>query len=90
MFIHGGLLHLAGNLMFLWVFGSNIEAWLGHVKYLVFYLLAGVGATLTHWLFDSSSAVPLIGASGAMAGVMGAYLMQYPRNRINSIIIFFL
>ncbi len=89
MFIHGGLLHLAGNLMFLWVFGSNIEAWLGHVKYLVFYLVAGVGATLTHWLFDSSSSVPLVGASGAIAGVMGAYLMQYPRNRINSIIIFF-
>ncbi len=89
MFIHGGLLHLAGNLMFLWVFGRNIEARLGHVKYLAFYLVAGVGATLTHWLFDSSSAVPLVGASGAIAGVMGAYLMLYPRNRINSIIIFF-
>ena len=89
MFIHGGFLHLAGNLMFLWVFGSNIEARLGHVMYLLFYLVTGVAATLTHWLVDPLSVVPLVGASGAIAGVMGAYLMLYPRNRINSIIIFF-
>ena len=89
MFIHGGLLHLAGNLMFLWVFGSNIEARLGHVKYLLFYLGAGVAATLTHWLTEPASVTPLVGASGAIAGVMGAYLMLYPRNRINSLIIFF-
>lgn len=89
MFIHGGLLHLAGNLMFLWVFGSNIEARLGHVKYLLFYLAAGVAATLAHWLIDPVSPVPLVGASGAIAGVMGAYSLLYPRNRINTIIIFF-
>ena len=90
MFIHGGFLHLAGNMMFLWVFGSNIEARLGHVKYLLFYLTTGVIATLSHWLVESSSSVPLVGASGAIAGVMGAYLMLYPRNRINSLIIFYL
>ncbi len=90
MFIHGGLLHLAGNLMFLWVFGSNIEGRLGHVKYLLFYLLTGAAAALTHWFFDSASQVPLVGASGAIAGVMGAYLLLYPRNRINTVIIFFL
>ena len=89
MFIHGGLLHLAGNMMFLWVFGSNIEARLGHVMYLVFYLVTGVAATLSHWVIDPSSVTPLVGASGAIAGVMGAYLLLYPRNRINSIIIFF-
>ena len=89
MFIHGGLLHLAGNLMFLWVFGSNIEGRLGHVKYLLFYLATGLAATLTHWIIEPSSPVPLVGASGAIAGVMGAYLLLYPRNRINTIILFF-
>ena len=89
MFIHGGFLHLAGNMMFLWVFGSNIEARLGHVKYLIFYLATGAAATLSHWLVEPASTVPLVGASGAIAGVMGAYLMLYPRNRINSLIIFY-
>ena len=89
MFIHGGFLHLAGNMMFLWVFGGNIEARLGHFKYLLFYLVCGVAATLAHWLVDQASPIPLVGASGAIAGVMGAYVMLYPRNRINSIIIFF-
>ena len=89
MFIHGGLLHLAGNLMFLWVFGNRIEERLGHWLYAGFYLAAGVGATLTHWIIDLSSPIPLVGASGAIAGVMGAYLLFYPRNRINSIILFF-
>ena len=89
MFIHGGLLHLAGNLMFLWVFGSNIEGRLGHIKYLLFYLATGLAATLTHWIIEPSSPVPLVGASGAIAGVMGAYLLLYPRNRINTIILFF-
>lgn len=89
MFIHGGLLHLAGNLTFLWVFGGNIEGRLGHVKYLLFYLATGVAAALTHWLIQPASPVPLVGASGAIAGVMGAYLLFYPRNRINTVIIFF-
>ena len=89
MFIHGGFLHLASNMMFLWVFGGNIEARLGHFKYLLFYLVTGTAATLSHWAVESSSPIPLVGASGAIAGVMGAYLMLYPRNRINSLIIFY-
>ena len=90
MFIHGGFLHLAGNLIFLWVFGSNIEARIGHVKYLAFYLVTGVLAALTQWVVEPTSPVPMVGASGAIAGLMGAYLMFYPRNRINSLIVFYL
>lgn len=90
MFIHGGLLHLAGNMMFLWVFGGNLEARLGHVWYLLFYLVTGVVAALCHWVVEPVSTTPLVGASGAIAGVMGAYLMLYPRNRINSLVIFYL
>ena len=89
MFIHGGFLHLAGNLMFLWVFGRSIEERMGHILYLLFYLATGVVAALTHWLIDQNSTVPMVGASGAIAGVMGAYLLLYPRNRINTLIIFF-
>jgi membrane associated rhomboid family serine protease len=90
MFIHGGFMHLAGNMGFLWVFGDNIEDRLGHVKYLMFYLLAGVLATLSQWAINTDSRVPLIGASGAISGVLGAYLMFYPNNRIKALIIFFL
>ena len=89
MFIHGGLLHLAGNMMFLWVFGANLEARLGYVWYVLFYFVTGVLAALCHWVVESGSPVPLVGASGAIAGVMGAYLMLYPRNRINSLVIFY-
>ncbi|MDA0263079.1 MAG: rhomboid family intramembrane serine protease [Chloroflexi bacterium] len=90
MFIHGGVMHLAGNMMFLWVFGDNLEDRLGHVKYLLFYLLVGVAATLSQWAIDTGSQVPLIGASGAISGVLGAYLMIYPFNRIKALIIFYL
>ena len=89
MFIHGGALHFAANMMFLWVFGDNVEDWLGHIKYLIFYLLAGVAATLSQWAIDPSSQTPLIGASGAISGVMGAYILLYPFNRINALIIFY-
>ena len=89
MFIHGGALHFAGNMMFLWVFGDNVEDWLGHIKYLVFYLVAGVAATLSQWVIDPNSQAPLIGASGAISGVMGAYMLLYPFNRINALIIFY-
>ena len=75
MFIHGGFMHLAGNMMFLWVFGDNIEGRLGHMKYLVFYLITGIAATLSQWLIDMNSQSPLIGASGAVSGVLGAYLV---------------
>lgn len=89
MFIHGGALHFAGNMMFLWVFGDNVEDWLGHIKYLIFYLLAGVAAALSQWAIDPNSQAPLIGASGAISGVLGAYMLLYPTNRINALIIFF-
>jgi membrane associated rhomboid family serine protease len=87
MFLHGGLLHLGGNMLFLWVFGNNIEDRRGRVTYLVFYLLAGVVATFAHVLVDPQSTIPMVGASGAIAGVMGAYLVLYPRVRIRSLLI---
>ena len=90
MFIHGGLMHFVGNMLFLWVFGDNIEDTFGHVKYLVFYLVSGVLATLAHYAIDPASQTPLVGASGAISGVMGAYLLLYPRNRIRTLIIYFL
>ena len=89
MFIHGGLLHFAGNMMFLWVFGDNIEDRLGHVKYLLFYLLAGVAAALSQLGVDPHSQAPMVGASGAISGVMGAYLLLYPYNRIKALVVFF-
>lgn len=87
MFLHGGLLHLGGNMLFLWVFGNNIEDHLGKVKYVVFYLIAGAVATAAHVLPDPGSDIPLIGASGAVAGVMGAYLVWFPWARIKTIAI---
>ena len=81
-FLHGGLMHIAFNMLFLWTFGNNIEDSLGHVKFLLFYLLCGVLAGLTHWFFDMQSVVPTVGASGAIAGVMGAYILKYPKAKI--------
>jgi membrane associated rhomboid family serine protease len=82
MFFHGDILHLAGNMLFLWVFGDNVEDAMGHVKYLIFYLACGVFAGLTHaWMVPDSDS-PLIGASGAVAGVIAAYLMLHPRVRV--------
>ena len=82
MFVHGGWMHVLGNMWFLWIFGDNIEDILGHGKYLVFYLLCGVAAALAQVLIDPFSRVPMVGASGAIAGVMGAYLIKFPRSRI--------
>jgi membrane associated rhomboid family serine protease len=82
IFMHGGLMHLAGNMLFLWIFGDNIEDDLGHVKYLCFYLLTGVIASLCHVFMDTSSMIPCLGASGAIAAVMGAYLVQHPGRKI--------
>jgi membrane associated rhomboid family serine protease len=90
MFLHGSLLHLAGNMLFLWIFGNNVEDRLGPVRYLAFYALAGVVATLVHIAFQPGSTVPLVGASGAIAGVMGAYLVWFPRARILTLVTFFL
>lgn len=86
MFLHGGWMHLIGNMWFLWIFGDNVEDILGHGKYLVFYLLAGVVAALAQVLFSLGSRVPMVGASGAIAGVMGAYLVKFPHSRILTLI----
>ena len=89
MFLHGGFLHIIGNMLFLWVFGDNIEDRLGHVKYLLFYLGAGLAATWTQVAINPDSQIPMVGASGAIAGVLGAYLLTYPFSRINTLIIFY-
>lgn len=86
MFLHGGLWHILGNMWFLWVFGDNIEDRLGHLRYLAFYLLCGVGAGLAHALVDLNSTVPAIGASGAVSGVMGAYLVLFPHSRVVTLV----
>jgi membrane associated rhomboid family serine protease len=85
-FLHGGLMHIGGNMLFLWIFGNNIEEDLGHFKFLFFYLTCGVLAGLTHWFFGMQSGVPTVGASGAIAGVMGAYIIKYPKAKILTLI----
>jgi len=87
-FLHGGFLHLAGNMLFLWIFGDNLEEELGHVGFLLFYLAAGIGANVLHVLSAPDSMVPLVGASGSIAGVMGAYLLIYPRAKVDVLFIF--
>ncbi len=85
-FLHGGFLHLAGNMLFLWIFGNNVEEKLGRFKYLLFYLACGVLASLAQWFFAQDSAIPSLGASGAIAGVMGAYILRFPRVEIVGVI----
>jgi membrane associated rhomboid family serine protease len=82
MFLHGGFMHLFGNMLFLWIYGDNVEHRLGSVAFLFWYLGTGVAATLTHALFDSHSAIPLVGASGAISGVLGFYFVWFPRNKV--------
>jgi membrane associated rhomboid family serine protease len=88
MFLHAGWMHVLGNMWFLWVFGDNIEDTLGHGKYLLFYIACGVAAGVTHVLLNPDSRLPTVGASGAIAGVMGAYLVKFPHNRITTLIFF--
>ena len=88
MFLHGGLMHLVGNMLFLWVFGDNLEDQMGHVPFLIFYLASGIGADLGQLLADPSSPVPVVGASGAIAGVMGGYLLLFPKAKVDILIIF--
>ncbi len=78
-FLHGGFLHIAGNMLFLWIFGNNVEERLGHIKYLIFYITCGILAALSQWIFAQGSTIPSLGASGAIAGVMGAYILRYPQ-----------
>jgi membrane associated rhomboid family serine protease len=87
MFLHGGWFHLIGNMLFLWVFGNNIEDALGHVKFIIFYLLCGVAAAATQTFLSPHAVVPMVGASGAISGVLGAYLLLYPRVRVHTLVI---
>ncbi|HUA19199.1 MAG TPA: rhomboid family intramembrane serine protease [Bryobacteraceae bacterium] len=90
MFIHGGFLHIAGNMWFLWVFGRSVEDLLGHTRYLIFYLVCGVAAAFAHILLNPFSPVPTIGASGAIAGVMGGYLIKFPRAHVVTLVFIFI
>ena len=83
MFMHAGWLHLGGNMLYLWIFGDNVEDRLGHVKFLIFYLLCGVAATFAQMMVDPGSSIPNLGASGAIAGVLGAYILMFPQSRVN-------
>ena len=82
MFMHGGFMHLIGNMLYMWIFADNIEDNLGHTKFLIFYLLAGIGAAMTQVLMDTHSQIPMVGASGAIGGVLGAYLINHPNARV--------
>lgn len=86
MFLHGGWLHLLGNMLFLWVFGGAVEEALGHASYLLFYMTCGIGAAIVHTMFNWGSKVPTIGASGAISGIMGAFIILYPRARVTTLI----
>jgi membrane associated rhomboid family serine protease len=88
MFMHGGLFHIAGNMLYLWIFGNNIEDRLGHTRFLVFYLLSGAVAAYAHALSSPSSEIPMVGASGAVSGILGAYLLLYPTAKVHTLIFF--
>lgn len=86
MFMHGGFSHIFGNMLFLWVFGDNIENRLGHVRYAIFYILCGIGAALGQIMLQTDSVIPMLGASGAISGVLGGYLLLFPRRSVKAII----
>ena len=88
MFLHGGFLHLVGNMLYLWIFGDNIEDRLGHVKFFFFYILSGLAASLIFVLTSPQSQIPMVGASGAIAGVLGAYMITFPKARILTLVFF--
>ena len=89
MFMHSGFLHIAGNMLFLWIFGDNVEDYFGHFPYLLFYLVCGIGSGLTHIIFNYHSSLPALGASGAISGVMGAYIILYPRAQVLTLVFIF-
>ena len=89
MFLHGSIMHLLGNLLFFWIFGNNVEDRLGPVRFIVFYLVGGIVASMTHVMFDRTSPIPVVGASGAIAAVMGAYLVWWPRARVFGLVMGF-
>ena len=82
MFLHGGWMHLGGNMLYLWIFGDNLEKVMGNARFLLFYLVCGIAAAITHIVFSGGSAVPTVGASGAISGILGGYLILFPRNRV--------
>jgi len=88
IFMHGGWMHLAGNMWFLWIFGNNIEDRLGHGLYLVFYLVNGLLATATHWAYDPQSTLPVLGASGAVSAILGAYSVTFPKATISTLVFY--
>jgi membrane associated rhomboid family serine protease len=88
MFLHGGWLHISGNMLYLWIFGNNVEDATGRVRFIVFYLLCGLFAAYAHAFMDRSSLTPMIGASGAISGVLGAYMLLYPRARVVTLVMF--
>ena len=88
MFLHGGFLHIAGNMLYLWIFGNNVEDSMGRIRFIVFYFLCGIAAAYSHALANADSTMPMIGASGAISGVLGAYLVLYPRARVLTLIAF--
>lgn len=87
MFLHGGIMHLGGNMLYLWIFGDNLEDEMGHGKFLAFYIASGVGAAMAQVVSDPDSIIPMVGASGAIAGVLGGYLLLYPKARIDVLFI---
>ena len=89
MFIHGGILHLLGNMLYLWIFGDNVEDVMGHTRFFFFFLCCGLAATFSHVIMAPDSRVPIVGASGAISGILGAYLIWFPRAKVHILIIFF-
>ena len=87
MFLHGGFMHLGGNMLYLWIFGNNIEDAMGHGRFFIFYMVTGLGATMVHVLSDPNSTIPMIGASGAIAGILGAYFVLYPKAKIKTFVV---
>jgi membrane associated rhomboid family serine protease len=88
MFLHGGMIHLLGNMLYLWIFGNNVEDHLGHFRFVLFYLITGFFASFFHTLSEVNSVIPMIGASGAIAGVLGAYILLFPRANVSTLFIF--
>lgn len=86
MFLHGGFFHIAGNMLYLWIFGNNVEDSMGHARFIVFYFLAGIFAAAAQLLYDPNSNVPMVGASGAVSGILGAYLVLYPYARVKTLL----
>ena len=90
MFMHGGLMHIIGNMWFIYIFGDNVESILGHVRFLLFYLFCGIGAAFAQFLIQPDSTTPMVGASGAIAGVLGAYMIKFPKARVHVLAVIFI